>query len=76
MVTLKDSIEVKASSEKVFEWLVQRFRDKWKRGDVHKQISFSPQKRTLSQKIIESCPPEKRERFSLRLKVPLVWLEL
>ena len=28
MVTLKDSIEVKATPEKVFEWLVQRFRDK------------------------------------------------
>ena len=28
MVTLKDSIEVIATPEKVFEWLVQRFRDK------------------------------------------------
>jgi hypothetical protein len=28
MVTLKDSIEVKATPEKVYAWLVQRFRDK------------------------------------------------
>ena len=28
MVTLEDSIEVKATPEKVFEWLVQRFKDK------------------------------------------------
>ena len=28
MVTIKDSIEVKATPEKVFEWLIQRFKDK------------------------------------------------
>lgn len=28
MITLKDSIEVHATPEKVFEWLVQRFKDK------------------------------------------------
>jgi hypothetical protein len=28
MITLRDSIEVKATPEKVFEWLVQRFKDK------------------------------------------------
>ena len=28
MITLKESIEVKASPEKIFEWLVQRFKDK------------------------------------------------
>ena len=28
MITLKDSIEIKAPPEKVFEWLVQRFKDK------------------------------------------------
>jgi hypothetical protein len=28
MITLTDSIEVKAAPEKVFEWLVQRFKDK------------------------------------------------
>lgn len=28
MITLKDSIEVKATPEKVYEWLVARFKDK------------------------------------------------
>jgi hypothetical protein len=28
MITLKDSIEVKATPEKVFEWLIARFKDK------------------------------------------------
>ncbi|MGD2127068.1 MAG: SRPBCC family protein [Desulfobacteraceae bacterium] len=28
MITLKDSIEIKATPERVFEWLVQRFKDK------------------------------------------------
>ena len=28
MTTLKDSIEIKATPEKVFEWLLQRFKDK------------------------------------------------
>ncbi len=28
MITLKDSIEIEATPEKVFEWLVQRFKDK------------------------------------------------
>lgn len=28
MITLKDSIEIKATPEKVFEWLVQRMKDK------------------------------------------------
>ena len=28
MITLKDSIEIKATPDKVFEWLVQRFKDK------------------------------------------------
>lgn len=28
MVTLKDSIEIKATPERVFDWLVQRFKDK------------------------------------------------
>jgi hypothetical protein len=55
MVTLKDSIEVKASPEKVFEWLVQRFRDKasyqawhadhvdmrWIKGDPLKEGSIA-----------------------------------
>jgi uncharacterized protein YndB with AHSA1/START domain len=28
MITLKDSVEVEAAPEKVFEWLAQRFKDK------------------------------------------------
>ena len=28
MITLKDSIEINAEPEKVFEWLIQRFKDK------------------------------------------------
>jgi hypothetical protein len=28
VITLKDSIEIKATPQKVFEWLVQRFKDK------------------------------------------------
>jgi hypothetical protein len=28
MITLKDSIEVKASPEEVFQWLTQRMKDK------------------------------------------------
>jgi hypothetical protein len=28
MITLRDSIEIKATPEKVFEWLIQRFKDK------------------------------------------------
>ena len=28
MITLKDSIEIEATPDKVFEWLVQRFKDK------------------------------------------------
>ena len=28
MITLKDSIEIKATPEKVFEWLAQRFESK------------------------------------------------
>ena len=39
MTTLKDSIEIKATPEKVFEWLLQRFKDKeayqaWHPGHV------------------------------------------
>ena len=39
MITLKDSIEVKATPEKIFEWLVKRFEDKesyqaWHRDHV------------------------------------------
>ena len=39
MITLKDSIEVKATPERIFEWLVQRFEDKesyqaWHRDHV------------------------------------------
>jgi len=35
MITLKDSIEVKASPEKVYAWLVARFKDKESYQDWH-----------------------------------------